>query len=176
MKSEMSTQDIVFCVVNVVIFTLLIILALSAIIRLASAAFSSKVRLSIRQRPAAHRAWFISGLLSAFLLIYCYAEGRSEKRARFINFINDLKLADHDLRHYGSYTNQSKYSKIYACTNFYTVGGTNYQCEFCGEMEEFSNQGTLAISTNQIFIWIDKKRGVVPLLRQDSRSTFPPGI
>ncbi len=94
----------------------------------------------------------------------------------FINFMNDMKEADYELRHYGSFTNQFLHSKVYACTNCYTIGGTNYRCEFCGEHEWFRDRGTLAITTNQIFIWIDKKHGVIPMLRGNSHLTFPPGI
>jgi hypothetical protein len=58
------------------------------------------------------------------------------------------------------------------CTNRYVVGGTNYWCELCGEHEEFSDRGALAITTNDIFLWVDRKHGVIPLVH----NSFPPGI
>ena len=168
----MSIGDIISIILTVVLLSL----PLSAVFRLTVAAFSPRARASIRQHLVAHSIWFVGSLLAAFLLLFCYAAGRAETRAKFINFMNDLKQADYELRHYGSFTNQFRYSRVYACTNCYTVGGVDYWCEFCGEQEEFSNRGTLAITTNQVFIWIDKKRGVIPLLRQDSHMTFPSGI
>jgi len=176
----MSTPDIIFDILNVVILAVLVIVPLSAVVKLTVAAFSPRRRLSLRvsiqQHPLAHTVWFVGALFFGFLLFFVYASGRAETRAKFINFMNDLKEAHYELQHYGSFTNQFRHSRVYSWTNCYVVGGTNYWCEFRGEHEEFRDRGFLVITTNQIFLWIDKKQGVIPLLRQDSHMIFPPGI
>lgn len=116
----------------------------------------------------------IGVLLLALVLFYLYAAGRSDRVAKFISFRNDLKDAHLQLKLNGGFTNHSKYTRVYAWTNEYAIGGTNYQCEFAGENGEFTSRGTLAITTNEVFLWIDKKGGVVPLIRRNT--ALPPGL
>jgi hypothetical protein len=172
----MTTHHIIGEAVSLLLTALLIIIPLSALARLASAAFSLQVRQAIRQHPVAHSIWCIAGLLAAFLLVFCYAAGRAESRARFVNLMNELKQADYEYRQRGGLTNQPRNFRISSFTNVYSVGGTNYSCEFLIECEELRERGSLAITTNGIFVWIDQKRGVLPLLRQNSQVAFPPGI
>jgi hypothetical protein len=168
--------DIIACILNVVFCGVFIMIPLSVIVRLAVAVFSPQARLSIGRHPIAHSIWFASGALLAILLVLVYAHGRAEIRAKFINLMNDVKYADYELRQYGSFTNHSQYTRVYACTNRYTVGGTDYWCELCGGNGEFGDRGTLAITTNQTFLWIDNKHGVISLILQGPQMTLPPGI
>jgi hypothetical protein len=110
-------------------------------------------------------------VLLVFFLLYGLASG--ERRARFINTMNALKEAHYELQKYGSFTNYSRNFSVYPYTNRFVVAGTNYQCEFAIESEEFSKRGFLTITTNQVFVWIDKKHGLVPLT---TPLTYPPGL
>jgi hypothetical protein len=168
--------DIIGCILNVVFCGVFVIIPLSVVVRLAIAVFSPQARLSIRRHPVAHSIWFAGGALLAFLMVLVYAHGRAEIRAKFINLMNDVKCADQELRQYGSFTNHSRYSRVYACTNRYTVGGTDYWCELCGGSEEFGDRGILAITTNQTFLWIDNKRGVISPIIRGAQMALPPGI
>ena len=115
----------------------------------------------------------IGMLMLALVVFYLYAAGRSDRIAKFITFRNDLKNAHLQLKLHGGFTNHFNYTRVYAWTNEYAIGGTNYQCEFAGENEEFANRGTLAITTNEVFLWINKTGGVFPLIRRDT--ALPPG-
>jgi hypothetical protein len=53
------------------------------------------------------------------------------------------------------------HTRVYSFTNTYVVGGTNYSCELAGENQWFTKDGRLAITTNQLFLWIDKVAGAV---------------
>ena len=116
----------------------------------------------------------IAVALISVLLIFLYGSARAEARSRFINFMNALKEAHWELRHYGAFTNHFRHSTVTACTNSYFLRGTNYQCEFRGDPEEFRDRGFLAITTNELFLWIDRKTGAAALLQHGR--TFPPGI
>lgn len=113
-------------------------------------------------------------VLLALAVFYLYAASRSERIARFINFRNDLKDAHAQLHTFGKFTNRSRDTSINVCTNLYAIGGTNYQCEFAGENQRFANHGRLAITTNEVFVWLDNKGRAIPLLRRDT--ALPPGL
>ena len=111
--------------------------------------------------------------LVAFLLVFMYGSATAERRARFINTMNDLKEAHIELQKYGAFTNHFRDASVYLYTNLFTIEGTGYQCEFAVESEAFKKRGFLTITTNEVFVWIDKKHGVIPLIRP---LTFPPGL
>ena len=110
-------------------------------------------------------------VLLAFVLLHGLASG--ERRARFINTMAALKEAHYELQKDGGFTNYFRNMNVYPYTNQLSVAGTNFQCEFAVESDEFRARGFLTITTNEVFVWVDKKRGVIPLV---SPRTFPPGI
>lgn len=114
-------------------------------------------------------------LLVLFFLFFAYSYGNAYRRAKFITTMNDLHEAHIEAERDGAFTNHFKNINIYSYTNRYVVEGINYQCEFAAERAEFRNQGFLAITTNQVFVWIDKKRGVIPLIVRKT-TPFPPGF
>ena len=166
----MIIGDIVGIILAVVLFGVL----LSTMFRLTVAVFSPRARVSIRQHPVAHSIWFVGGLFAGLLLFFHRdAAGRSETRARFINNMNCLLEAHVELQQYGAFTNQFRHETVYPFTNRFTIDGTDYQCEFAVECEDFTNRGFLTITTNKTFVWIDKRRGVIPLVKPH---IFPPGF
>jgi hypothetical protein len=62
-------------------------------------------------------------------------------------------------------------------TDRFDVGGTVYQCEFAVESADLyvRNRGFLAITTNAVIVWVDRKQDVTPLGRAPT-FTLPPGI
>ncbi|MGH7952036.1 MAG: hypothetical protein ACREFE_08975, partial [Limisphaerales bacterium] len=111
-------------------------------------------------------------VLVAFFFMLLYGMASADRRARFINAMACLKEAHFELQKYGAFTNQFRYETVYPYTNRFAVDGTDYQCEFAVESEDFTNRGFLTITTNEVFVWVDKKRGIMPL----SPRTFPPGF
>ncbi len=109
------------------------------------------------------RALVITGaLLLAVAGFYIYAAGRAERNARLINFKNDLRDAQLRWRHGEGLTNRYEHTRIYSFTNTFEIAGTNYYCELAGENEWFAGRGPLAITTNQLFLWVGSQPGAVP--------------
>jgi hypothetical protein len=120
-----------------------------------------------------------AGLLFVVLVLFLlllHGLATSDRRAEFINMTSDLLEAHVEFQHDGSFTNHFRYTDISYCTNQFVVAGTTYQCEFTAERDQFGNFGVLAITTNQVFVWIDKKRGVLPLFSRGTPVKFPPGL
>lgn len=100
-----------------------------------------------------------------------YYEARTNRRAQFIDVRVWLKEAHFD--HEG-YTNDSiGLTEVYPYTNRFTIDGTNYVCEFAARSELFRGSGFLAVTTNGVYVWIDKKGRVMPL---EPGLHYPPGF
>jgi hypothetical protein len=117
----------------------------------------------------------IIGVVLVLVVGFLYSLAHSERRARFIIAMNDLRQAHIELQKYGVFTNQFRYETVYPFTNRLVVDGKRYQCEFAIDCQGVSNRGLLTIATNEIFVWIDKKRGVMALGKVPA-FTFPPGF
>jgi hypothetical protein len=98
-----------------------------------------------------------------FLCVFMYGSAVAERNARFIHVMNDLKQAHMELQLHGPFTNRFRTSDVYPFTNRIDILGTNYHCEFAAQSEDFRGKGFLTITTNQVFIWIDKKLGATRL-------------
>ena len=104
----------------------------------------------------------IGALLIALAAFYIYAGGRAVRNAHLINFRNVLRDAQIRLRAGEGLTNRYRGTRVYFFTNLVVLGGTNYYCELAGENEWFPDLGPLAITTNQLFLWVGKPKGRVP--------------
>jgi hypothetical protein len=108
-------------------------------------------------------------LLAVVFFANKYHEARIDRRAKFLVPLGALKEAH--FTHEG-FTNDS--FTVYSYINQFIVGGTNYQCEFAVQSDfYFEGKGFLAMTTNVDYVWIDKKRGAIPLIRPQ---IFPPGF
>jgi hypothetical protein len=118
---------------------------------------------------------FIAGVVALALLlsVFLYGSASAERRARFITAMNALKEAHLDLQKFGGFTNYFRDMNVYPCTNRFAINGTNCQCEFAVETEELKEHGLLTITTNAVFVWVDKKHDRVLLV---TPQTFPPGL
>ncbi len=110
-------------------------------------------------------------VLGLFALVY--GEASADRRAKFIATKASLMEADIELHKFGAFTNHFQDMSVYPYTNRFTIDGTDYQCEFAVECADFTNQGFLTITTNRIFVWVDKRRGLMPLV---TPRIFPPGF
>jgi hypothetical protein len=119
----------------------------------------------------------VLAVLVAFLGLFLYSAARGSHRARFVIAMNELREASAQLQKQGAFTNQFSYDKVYPCTNRFNVGGTAYQCQLAVESVDLylRDRGLLTITTNDIIVWVDKKRGVMPL-GSGSAFRFPPGL
>jgi hypothetical protein len=101
----------------------------------------------------------IAGLLVIGFLVFSLLQGRSLRHASLIDGRNELRGA------YGHYTKHGYVTNyptsgylVWLSTNIVTVDGTQYQCfaEVGGGWGY--DGGTLAMTTNQVFIWLDTVR------------------
>jgi hypothetical protein len=104
----------------------------------------------------------IVALLLVLAGFYIYAAGRAERTARLVSFRNELKDAQLRLRKGEELTNRYRHTRVYSFTNTLVIGGTNYYCELAGENEWFADWGPLAITTNQLYLWVRRAAGAVP--------------
>jgi hypothetical protein len=70
-----------------------------------------------------------------------------------------LRIAAKDYAELGYVTNVSSTSyRVWLSSNVVTIAGTRYKCYVEMGGGQFEGEGTLAMTTNQVFIWLDRKR------------------
>jgi hypothetical protein len=103
-------------------------------------------------------ATFVALVVSGFV-VFSLLQGRTLRHASLIDGMNQLRVAYSDYAERGYVTNYptSGY-RVWLSTNVVTTGGTQYQCfaEVSGGWGY--DGGTLAMTTNRVFIWLDTKR------------------
>jgi hypothetical protein len=99
--------------------------------------------------------------LAAFALLYAlgYLHMRAMKRARIIGDKFNLREVYRDFVQSGVVTNSRGDTHVYIFTNMVTISGCNYSCILAVDHPWYHGQGVLAITTNQVFIWLDKALG-----------------
>ncbi len=113
-----------------------------------------------RPLPTPLRA--VSGVLLVLLgglcfVAYCYAIAL--RNHAIISAQGDLRVAIQDYATLGYVTNRSSHSEVWRSSNVVTIAGTEYLCAFTVRTDRLHNEGVLAVTTNQVFIWLDDKRG-----------------
>lgn len=101
----------------------------------------------------------IVALLVCAFVAFSLLQGRSLRHASLIDGKNRLRVAYDDYTKHGYITNYptSGY-RVWLSTNTVAIGSTQYQCFAevgggCGY-----GGGTLAMTTNQVFVWLDTER------------------
>jgi hypothetical protein len=105
--------------------------------------------------------WAVGVALAFFLGLFVvgYLYQVSLRNAGIIMAKNGLKQAKKDYEEYGYITNYgSSGYQVWLSSNIVTVGGTQYQCFFTARDERFYDEGVLAMTTNEVLIWLDAKR------------------
>lgn len=105
---------------------------------------------------------WIAAILAVLLIAYvgvAYLYSVSLRHAGIIEGRNFLKMAAKDYAEHGYVTNYGSSSyEIWLSTNVVTIGGTQHQCFFTVRVHKFHDAGTLAMTTNKTFVWLDSKR------------------
>ncbi len=101
----------------------------------------------------------IAALLIGALIAFLLLQGRSLRHASLIDGKNQLLVALDDYKKLGHVTNYptSGYH-LWLSTNSVTIGGTQYQCFAEVDGGWGYDGGRLAMTTNQVFIWLDPER------------------
>jgi hypothetical protein len=104
----------------------------------------------------------------------------SERHHDFMMSELVLEEAQLELHQDGNFERKSGLMTVYPYTNHVFFGGTNYQCElavkFAVGVSYLGDEGFLTITTNQVFVWIDKTKGVIPVGRVGEAQRLPPGF
>jgi hypothetical protein len=86
-----------------------------------------------------------------------------------------LRMAAKDFAEHGYVTNYgARGYQVWLSTNIVTVGGTQYQCFITTTNGKFNDDGALAMTTNQVFIWLDNKRSPKIIGTNYKAPIFPP--
>lgn len=115
-------------------------------------------------------------VLALAVVIYGQLNMRSLRFAGIIKARHNLKLAQDDFTRTGSVTNYSDSYKVWVATNIVTIAGVEHRCHFMIRDDKFYGEGTMAMTTNGILIWLGEKQPP-KLITSDYRPPlFPPGF
>jgi hypothetical protein len=104
--------------------------------------------------------WIAAIVLLLFLGLctIAYLYGISLRNAGIMMGRSSLKVAQEDYLKHGYVTNYgSSGYEVWLSTNVVTIGGTQYLCFITVRDSKFRDEGTLSMTTNQLFIWLDAK-------------------
>ena len=105
-------------------------------------------------------------LLGAVGAYYLYGVARG---AKTIIIMDRLMQASADLKKNGTFTNDlPQFCEIQTFSEHYTVGGVEYQCSLAAKSPVFQGRGFMAITTNDVLLWIDRERKVTPVSGPDA--------
>jgi hypothetical protein len=99
----------------------------------------------------------VLGTLFALLMFYGLAYGRSLRLSRVMLGRSVLKQAQQQLAETGRVEPNGSWRPV-EFTNDVTIGGVIYRCSVATPLAGFDDEGIFAMTTNETFIWVDKKR------------------
>ena len=121
--------------------------------------------------------WIGIFVLFLFLALWMvgYLYGVSLRNAAVIEGRIALKMAAKDYAAHGYVTNYGARSyQVWLSSNVVSVNGKQYQCFITTTNSKFGDEGALAVTTNQVFIWIDARRPPKILDTNYRAPIFPP--
>ena len=103
----------------------------------------------------------VTGLLVLAFFGFSYFHSKSIDRARLLNSKSDLLYAQKQLRENGAITNASRHTQIESLRTQLSVDGVDFVSELVGHLPGYTNAGHLLLTTNGVFIWMDKASGPI---------------
>ncbi len=114
-------------------------------------------------------------LLFLSLCVIAYLYSVALRNAGIFSGRAMLRMAYKDYLAQGYVTNYgSSGYQVWLSTNSATIGGTQYQCFITVRDAKFGDEGLLAMTTNQVFIWQDAKRPPKIIDANYRAPIFPP--
>jgi hypothetical protein len=106
------------------------------------------------------KAFGVAGLLGALgLLVLSHLYGVSLRAAGLIKGKGALRMAYQHMLERGYPTNFGNPYTIWINTNVIELNGTNYRLALSVEVPQFYGRGVLSMTTNEVFVWQDERRG-----------------
>jgi len=99
----------------------------------------------------------VLGTLVALLVFYAAAQGQSFRLSRVMLGRSVLKQAQQQLADTGRVEPNGSW-RPFVFTNDVTVDGVTHRCSVATPLAGFEDAGLFAMTTNEIFIWLDKRR------------------
>lgn len=103
-----------------------------------------------------------------------YLHGVALRKASLILGKSSLKMAYRHYLEHGYPTNYGNDYQVYLTTNVVAIAGTNYQCFLTIDDDRFEGEGVLSMTTNEVFIWQDARRGPKLIPAGYHPPLFPP--
>ena len=97
------------------------------------------------------------GTLFAFLVFYAAAHGQSFRLSRVMLGRSVLKQAHQQLADTGRVEPNGSW-RPFVFTNDVTVDGVTHRCSVATTLGGFEDAGLFAMTTNEMFIWLDKRK------------------
>jgi hypothetical protein len=116
----------------------------------------------------------VIGIPFLLLMAVSYLYGVSLRNAAMIEGRIALKTALQDYAKFGYVTSYGSQDKVWLSTNVTKIDGTQYICFAEAYVPKFLGEGTLAVTTNQVFIWMDKSRSPKIITNNYRAPYFPP--
>jgi len=107
----------------------------------------------------------------AFLMLYAHLDTMAWRNDRVIIGRVVLKHAQQQLSQSGRVEPNGSWHP-FVFTNDATVDGATYRCSVATPLVGFEDEGILAMTTNEMFIWIDKKRAPKAIPAAGYRPSF----
>ena len=121
--------------------------------------------------------WLIAIVVIALGFYACAClHMRQMRRARIYNDRIRLSAAYRDFALSGVVTNYGDGTRIYSYTNVTTIDGSSFPCILAMDDPFCDGAGVLAITTNQVSIWLDKASGAKIIDDSYRPPLFPPGF
>src|SRR6188472_2937805 len=102
-------------------------------------------------------AVFVVAILLAVLMFYVAAHGQSFRMSQIMNGRVILKQAQQQLAKTGRVEPNGSW-RPFVFTNDAIVDGVTQRCSVATHLGGFEDMGIFAMTTNQVFIWIDKRK------------------
>lgn len=89
--------------------------------------------------------------------------------AKFIIVMQRLGQFSADLKKQGSFTNDIPHlADIYAFTDTITLSGAQHRCTLAAKSPMFGDAGVMAITTDDVIVWIDREGRATPFTGPES--------
>jgi hypothetical protein len=123
-------------------------------------------------------SWIFSFFCAGFLALLAGAclHRQAMARAAIFNARAFLQDAYGSYQRTGTLPQPDGNAHVRAVTTMVAVGATNYQAVLALDWPYFSGEGTLAVTSNQVFLWLDNKRGAKVIDKRYRPPLFSRGL
>ena len=122
--------------------------------------------------------WITSIVGAGFLVLLAAAwlHGKAMTRAAMFNARVFLQDAYGSYQRTGTLMQHDDRPRVRIATNVVVIEETKYQAVLALDWPYFSDEGTLVVTSNQVFLWLDKRRGAKVIDKDYRPPLFSAGL